>query len=116
MPFGQVPTARDEDKPLRKTWDGTEKAAHEIEEWARDEALLRYAAVTPPSRDAADGTPEATWRLKVRVAVPEKMGGGEQWADVPKGAVVRNTNRGPSAWTDPLFEIITPSELSKSFS
>jgi hypothetical protein len=106
MPFGQRQPV-EENKPSRMTWNGTPERAREIADWGKDEALLPLVAVTPPSRDAAPGTPEAGWPVKAKVAVTAEMGGGEQWVDVPNGAVIRNTNTGPTAWVDPVLTVVT---------
>lgn len=106
MPFGQQqrpsPPA-ERDRPMRLRWDGTAERAHEFQDWGRDEALIPIAAVTPPSRDAAAGTPAAAWRLRAKIQVAPELGGGEQWVDVPEGATVRNTG----TWAEPVLEIIT---------
>lgn len=98
MAFGMP--QRDE-KLVQKTWDGTEASAREIETWARDAALLPYAAVTPPDRNAAAGTPEAGWQLKIQTPVPAAMGGGTVWKPVPIGARVRFSG----TEEDPTFTI-----------
>jgi hypothetical protein len=115
VPFGQQRQRDDEPKPTRMTWTGTAARAHEIADWGRDEALLPLVAATPPSRDAEPGTPEAEWSLKAKVPVAAELGGGEQWVDVPKGAVIRNTNTGPSAWTDPVLEVVTARGTAAAF-
>lgn len=115
MPFGQRQQPQDDRKPSRMTWNGTESRAREFQNWGRDDALLPIVAVTPPSRDAAPGTPESEWRLQAKVPVPPELGGGDHWVDVPKGSVVRNTNTGPTAWVDPLLEVVTASGAAAAF-
>lgn len=114
MPFGQA-QRQDDRKPSRMTWTGTERRAREIEQWGRDDALLPLVAVTPPSRDAKPDTPEAEWRIQAKVPVAPQLGGGEQWVEVPKGAVVRNTNTGSTAWVDPVLEVVTASGAAAAF-
>lgn len=96
--------SREPERATRLRWDGTAERAHEIQDWARDAALLPYASVTPPDRNAAEGTPEATWRIKIKVEVAAEMGGGWEWVDVPNGAMIH--------WTgteeDPTFSVRTP--------
>lgn len=97
-------TQEEPERVMRMRWDGTQERAGEIVNWARDAAFLPYAAVTPPDRNAAEGTPEARWRMKIKVEVPAVMGGGWQWDDVPEGATIHVS--GPEE--DPVFEIRTP--------
>lgn len=104
-----------ERKASRMTWNGTAKRAREIVDWGRDEALILFVAATPPSRDAKPDTPEAEWQLKAMVPVPAELGGGVQWVDVPKGSVIRNTNTGTTAWTDPVFEVVTAQASARAF-
>jgi hypothetical protein len=115
MAFGQRSQRDEQEKPTRMTWDGTEKRAREIEQWGRDDALLPIVAVTPPSRDAGPGTPEAQWRIRALVPVASELGGGVQWVDVPKGAVIRNTNTGTTAWTEPVLAIVTSRGTAAAF-
>lgn len=116
MPFGQGQHRDDEKpKPSKIVWDGTEQRAREIQDWGRDDALLHIVAVTPPSRDAAPDTPEAGWRVRAKVPVSQRDGGGEVWVDVPKGSTIRNINTGPSAWVEPVLQVVTPAAQAAVF-
>lgn len=101
MAFGK----KEDEHPASMVWNGTERRAREICAWARDEALLPYAAVTPPDRNAAAGTPGAEHQLQVQTAVPASDGGGIQWTTVPKGATVLFEG----TRVDPQFSIRQPS-------
>jgi hypothetical protein len=107
MAFG--PQRRD--KPAQKTWDGTEERAHEIDQWARDAALLPYAAVTRPDRNAAAGSPEAGWLLKIQTPVPASDGGGTVWKPVPIGARIRFSGTDE----DPTFTVVEPKAEAATF-
>lgn len=101
MAFG----TKDEDEyPTQMVWKGTEASAREICIWARDEALLPYAAVTSPDRNAADGTPGAAYQLKIQTDVPAELGGGVQWVTVPRGATILHAG----TRVDPRFSIEQP--------
>lgn len=117
MPFGQQNRQQqnDDEKPSQMRWDGTEQRARELADWGRDEALLAVVAVTPPSRDAAKGAPDAEWRVRAQVPVPDDLGGGVTWVDVPKGATIRNVTTGPKAWIDPVLEVITARGAAAAF-
>lgn len=114
MPFGQGQRT-DPAKPSRMTWNGTAERARKIEDWGRDDALLPLVAATPPAADAKPETPGAEWRLKAKIPVDPRLGGGEQWVDVPKGSVIRNTNTGPTAWIDPVLEVVTATASAAAF-
>ena len=105
MAFGKD---KDEERPTRMTWKATDKSARAICDWARDDALIPFAAVTPPDRNAPAGTPAAEYRLKLMVAVPAAMGGGTQWIDVPKGATILDDIQAGSTRVDPVFKILPP--------
>jgi hypothetical protein len=49
------------------------------------------------------------------VPVASELGGGVQWVDVPKGAVIRNTNTGTTAWTEPVLAIVTSRGTAAAF-
>jgi hypothetical protein len=115
VPFGQGRASDNQEKPTRMTWNGTEERARKIVAWGKDEALLPLVQAIPPSRDAAPDTPGAEWQMKAKVAVMPEMGGGEQWVDVPKGSVIRNTNTGATAWIDPALVVVTASGAAAAF-
>jgi hypothetical protein len=102
MQFG-LPKPEPE-RPEKLRWDSTAKRAQEMQDWARDAALLPYAGITPPDRNAAEGTPGSTWRLKIKTEVPAEQGGGWQWVDVPDGATVHFSG----TEEDPVFSVRTP--------
>lgn len=112
MTFGRVLLLNDGEKyPTTMQWKGTEKSAREIAQWARDEALLPYAAVTPPDRNAAPGTPAAGWSLKLKVEVPASQGGGTQWVEVPQGATIQHEG----TRVDPVFTIQAVKAAAETF-
>lgn len=105
MAFG---SKKEDERPARMVWRATDKSARAICDWARDDALIPFAAVTPPDRNAAPGTPEAEYRLKVLQAVPASLGGGTRWVDVPKGAAIVDDAEAGSTRVDPVFKIVPP--------
>lgn len=93
---------REEDeRPDHLVWDETPERAREIVDWARDEALILFAAATPPTFGAPAGSDQSKWRLQLRVPVSPAMGGGDVWVPVPPGATVRNHG----TWIDPVFRV-----------
>jgi hypothetical protein len=101
MAFGPK---KEDEYPTSMVWKGTEASARDICAWARDDALLPFAAVTPPDRNAAAGTPGAKHRLKIQTTVPPELGGGLQWIDVPEGATILFEG----TRVDPTFSIKRP--------
>lgn len=110
MQMRRPPQQEEPERVMRMRWDGTEQRAGEIVNWARDAALLPYAAATAPDRNAAEDTPEARWRLQIKTEVPASHGGGTQWESVPEGATIYVT--GPVE--DPVFEFRTPRMAAKT--
>jgi hypothetical protein len=116
VPFGQTRQQQaDDEKPSQMRWDGTDKRARDLVDWGRDEALVAIVAATPPSRDAPKGLPDGEWTVRALVPVPDDLGGGVTWVDVPKGATIRNTTTGPKAWTDPVLEVVTAHGAAAAF-
>lgn len=104
MAFGKHGVDEDE-YPPSMAWKGTERSAREVCDWARDEALIPFSAVSPPDRNAKPGTPESKYRLKLQVAVPPAQGGGVQWVDVPEGSTINHSG----TRVDPVFTYEPPS-------
>ena len=96
----------DTDIPSEMVWSGTGESAREMVDWARDEALICFAAATPPTYGAPADSPAASWRLQLRLPVRAELGGGDTWVPVPVGSTIRNTG----TWVDPRFEILPPEQ------
>lgn len=75
-----MPPRQRNEKPAIMGWNGTAERGREIEQWARDAALLPYAQMSPTGRD------DEPYELRVKTQLPD--GRGDQWTLVPKGAVV----------------------------
>lgn len=71
---------RSDEKPAQMVWDGTAARGREIEQWARDAAMLPYAQAS------ATDDPDEPYQLRIKTQLDE--GQGDYWAIVPKGATV----------------------------
>lgn len=75
------PKARASDeKPAQMGWNGTAERGREIEQWARDAAMLPYAQMS------ATGNPDEPYQLRIKTRLDNDQ--GDYWAIVPKNAVV----------------------------
>lgn len=107
MTFG----SQEQEKPFKMAWDGKSETARKIVDWARDAALLPYAAATPPDRNAAPEADAGQWQLRIKTPVPAAHGGGDVWVGVPVGATIHFS--GTEA--DPTFTIHNPRKAAATF-
>lgn len=68
------------EKPAQMGWNGTPERGREIEQWARDAAMLPYAQAS------ATDDPDEPVQLRIKTQLPD--GQGDYWAIVPVGATV----------------------------